>query len=162
MTDITTEKLKFKLELWATHWDKLPTAEIFINDTSCHRAEIASTEDKPTQIEFEHTLEEGKEYTLKIVRSGKDKGQTIVENGEIVQDQSLHIKSIEIDEIDLGSLVYEGLYTPEYPEPWATQQRSTGTALPVSFKNVTNMGHNGVWELRFASPFYMWLLEHLY
>ena len=61
MTDITTEKLKFKLELWATHWDKLPTAEIFINDTSHYCSAITSTEDKPTQIEFEHTLEEGKE-----------------------------------------------------------------------------------------------------
>jgi hypothetical protein len=76
-------------------------------------------------IEFEHTLEEGKEYTLKIVRSGKDKRQTVVEDGEIVKDQLLHIKSIEIDEIDIGALVYEGVYTPEYPEPWATQQRSS-------------------------------------
>jgi len=162
MTDTKTEKLKFKLELWSTHWDKPPVAEILINDKSCHRAEIASTEDKPTRIEFEHTLEDGEEYNLKIVRSGKDGHQTVVENGEIVQDQLLHIKNLEMDEIDIGALVYEGIYTPEYPEPWATQQRSAGTELPVSFKNVTTMGHNGTWQLQFASPFYMWLLENLY
>ena len=162
MTDTNTEKLKFKLELWSTHWDKTPAAEILINDTSHYRAEITGTEDKPSVIEFEHTLEEGKEYTLKIVRSAKDTRQTVVEDGKIVKDQLLHIKSIEIDEIDIGALVYEGLYTPEYPEPWATQQRSAGVDLPASFKNVTMMGHNGVWELKFSSPFYMWLLENLY
>jgi hypothetical protein len=68
MTDKNTEKLKFKLELWATYWDKLPVAEIFINDTSHYKSENTGTEDKPTIIEFEHTLEEGKEYTLKISR----------------------------------------------------------------------------------------------
>ena len=162
MTDTNTEKLKFKLELWSTHWDKTPVAEILINDTSHCRAEITGTEYKPSVIEFEHTLEESKEYTLKIVLSGKDKGQTVVEDGKIVKDQLLHIKSVEIDEIDIGALVYEGLYTPSYPEPWATQQRSAGVDLPVSFKNVTMMGHNGVWELKFSSPFYMWLLENLY
>jgi hypothetical protein len=162
MTDTNTEKLKFKLELWSTHWDKIPVAEILINETSHFNSEITGTEDKPTQIEFEHTLEEGKEYTLKIVRSGKDKHQTVVEDGKIIKDQLLHIKSIEIDEIDIGALVYEGVYTPNYPEPWATQQRTTGVQLPVTFKNVTDMGHNGVWELKFASPFYMWLLENLY
>ena len=90
-------------------------AEILINDTSHYRAEITGTEDKPSVIEFEQTLEEGKEYTLKIVRSAKDTRQTVVEDGKIVKDQLLHIKSIEIDEIDIGAGVYEGLYTPDYP-----------------------------------------------
>jgi hypothetical protein len=162
MTDTKIEKLKFRLELWSTHWDKPPIAEIFINDHSHYKSEIKSTEDNPTRIEFEHTLEENKKYNLKIVRSNKSKGQTVLENDEIIKDQTLHIKSIEIDEIDIGALVYEGLYTPEYPEPWATQQKKIGNELPKSFKNVTTMGHNGHWELQFTSPFYMWLLENLY
>ena len=74
----------------------------------------------------------------------------------------LHIKSIEIDEINIGGLVYNGVYTPRYPEPWATMQRESGTELPESFKNVTQIGHNGEWKLTFSSPFYMWLLENLY
>ena len=89
--------------------------------------------------------------------------QTVInEKGDILNDQLLNIKSIEIDEIDLGGLVYDGVYTPQYPEPWATQQREAGVALEESFKNVTRMGHNGTWTLKFSSPFYMWLLENLY
>jgi hypothetical protein len=159
---MSTEKLKFKLELWAEYWDKKPTANILINGHSYYNQEIAGTEKQPTIIEFEHELTEGEKYSLIIERSGKDKRQTLVEDGRIVKDQLLHIKSIEIDEIDIGALVYEGIYTPEYPEPWASQQRQAGKELPKSFKNVTNIGHNGRWELGFASPFYMWLLENLY
>ena len=159
---MSIEKLKFKLELYSTYWDKTPRAEILINNHSHYNQEIKGTEKEPTVIEFEHELTEGEKYSLIIARSGKDIRQTVVENGQIIKDQLLHIKSIEIDEIEIGALVYSGLYTPQYPEPWASQQRQAGNALPESFKNVTTIGHNGRWELGFTSPFYMWLLENLY
>ena len=157
-----TEKLKFKLELWAEYWDRAPRANILINNYSHYNQEITGTEKEPTIIEFEHELTEGEKYSLLIERSGKDSKQTVVEDNCIVKDQLLHIKSIEIDEIDIGALVYEAIYTPKYPEPWASQQQQAGNELPKSFKNVTIIGHNGRWELGFASPFYMWLLENLY
>jgi hypothetical protein len=160
---MATEKLKFKLELHATMWDRPPHAEILFNDKSHFKGDITGTEDKPDVVEFEHELEEGKEYELIINRSGKIKGQTVInENGDVLKDQLLHIKSIEIDEIDIGALVYEGVYTPRYPEPWASQQRQAGMELQESFKNVTSMGHDGKWAFKFQSPFYMWLLENLY
>jgi len=159
---MATEKLKFKLELYATTWDKPPHVEVIINDKSFFKDDIRGTEDKPDIIEFEHELQENEKYELKIVRSGKTNSQTVVENGKMIKDQLLHIKYIEIDEIDIGPLVYEGEYTPEYPEPWATQQREAGNDLKDSFKNVTQMGFNGTWSFRFESPFYMWLLENLY
>ena len=74
----------------------------------------------------------------------------------------MHIQSNQIDDIDIGALVYQGVYKPTYPEPWATQQRQSGVDLPETMKNVTQMGHNGTWTFKFSSPFYMWLLENLY
>ena len=144
-------------------WDKPPHAEIMINDQSHFNGEITGTEDNPDVVEFEQELEEGEKYSLIINRSGKSKNQTIInEKGDILKDQLLNIKSIEIDEIDIGALVYEGVYKPQYPEPWATQQKQADIDLPETFKNVTKMGHNGTWTFSFESPFYMWLLENLY
>ncbi len=160
---MATEKLKFKIELYATMWDKPPVAEILINDQSYFMDEIKSTEDKPHLIEFTHELEEEKEHSLIINRTNKGRNQTVInEKGDITHDQLLHIKRIEIDEIDIGALMFEGEYTPKYPEPWATQQRESGQDLKDSFKNVSQMGFNGTWEFKFSSPFYMWLLENLY
>ena len=160
---MATEKLKFKLELYATMWDKPPHAEILINKHRHFKGDITGTEEKPNIIEFEHDFVEDSLYSLVIKRSGKTDGQTVINReGKIIKDQMLRIKYIEIDEIDLGALVYEGSYTPIYPEPWATQQRESGKALQETFKNVTSMGHDGEWKLDFKSPFYMWLLENLY
>ena len=158
-----TERLKFKIELYATYWDKPPIAEILINGESQYQSKITGTEKEPAVIEFEKELTEGEKYTLTISRSGKGTKQTVLNaEGGIEKDQLLHIKLIEIDEIDIGALVYEGVYTPIYPEPWHTQQVSAGNTPEKSFKNVTAMGHNGTWTLAFESPFYMWLLENLY
>jgi len=158
-----TEKLKFTLELYATMWDKPPHADILLNGQSHFKGYITGTEQKPDIIEFERELEEGKEYDLVIKRTGKGKGQTVVnEKGDILKDQLLHIKRIEVDEINIGALVFEGVYTPQYPEPWATQQRASGNELQEEFKNCTNLGHDGEWKFSFSSPFYIWLLENLY
>jgi len=144
-------------------WDRPPHADIRIDNKSHFKGDITGTEDRPDVIEFKHELEGDNDYNLIINRSGKGKNQTVInDKGDILKDQLLHIKSIEIDEIDIGALVYEGVYTPQYPEPWATQQREAGVELKHSFKNVKQMGHNGGWKLKFASPFYMWLLENLY
>ena len=160
---MATEKLKFKLELYATMWDTPPHAEILVDDQSHFKGDITGTEEKPNVIEFEQELEEDKEYILTIDRSGKGRNQTVVnDKGDVLKDQMLYIKNIVIDEIDIGALVYEGVYTPQYPEPWGTQQREAGFELQHSFKNATKMGHDGEWRLVFASPFYMWLLENLY
>ncbi len=158
-----TEKLKFKLELYATMWDKSPHAEIMVDNQTYFKKNITGSQDKPNVIEFEHECEEDKLYQLVIKRSNKSNGQTVVnEKGDILKDQLLNIKTISIDDIDLGSLIYEGVYTPNYPEPWATQQKKQGHELKASFTNVTQMGHNGTWTFGFTSPFYMWLLDNLY
>ena len=160
---MATEKLKFKLELYSTHWNKKPIVDVKINDKSYFKNEIAGTKENPTLIEFEQECEEGKDYQLILDRSNKDKRQTIVnEKGDLLKDQLLHIKSIEIDEIDLGALLFEGVYRPNYPEPWATQQREAGHNIPETLKNSIDLGHNGTWTFTFTSPFYMWLLENLY
>ena len=158
-----TEKLKIKLELFATMWDKPPHVKILLDGNSHFEGDIKGSEDEPDIIEFENELTEGNEYELTIERSGKTKTQTVInDKGDILKDQLLNIKRIEIDEIDIGALVYDGEYTPIYPEPWATQQRESGQDLKDSFKNVTKMGFNGTWRFKFTSPFYMWLLENLY
>jgi len=166
---MATEKLKFKLELWATMWSKPPHVEVQVNEAerfiTYFDKEISSTIEKPTVIEFEHECDSNYKdgYCLRLKRSGKDIGQTIVDNdGKILKDQCLHIKSLEIDEINLGDLIYRGVYTPNYPEPWYSQQKSLGKEPPDTIDNCDTMGHDGKWEFKFESPFYMWLLENLY
>ena len=159
---MATEDIDFHIELFATFWDKKPTCAIKINDTEVWNGIIDGTEDKPNVIKFNHQLEADKDYHLKLIRQGKDDAQTVVENDQIVKDQMLHIKAISIDEIDIGSLVYMGVYEPDYPEPWKSEQIKLGVDLPKTRKFITEMGWNGTWTFSFTSPLYMWLLNNLY
>lgn len=159
---MATENLKHKLGLYSDYWDKPPYCEILGDHSSYFKGEITGTEQNPNIIEFECEHELEKKHSLVIHRTGKTNRQTVVEDNKIIKDQLLKIKFIEIDEIDLGSMVFYGLYEPEYPEPWATQQRDSGVKLEKSFQNVTAMGHNGKWTFNYTCPFYSWVLENLY
>ena len=159
---MATEKLKFVIELYSEYWNNPPMAEVYINGESQYKDYIKGTKDNPNIISFYYDLNAGNDYDLLIDRSNKTEKETKVVDGKIVSDQLLHIKGIEIDEINIGALVYEGVYKPNYPPRWAMQQKNAGNDLPASFKNVTCMGHNGTWTFKFASPFYTWLLENLY
>ena len=88
---MATEKLKFKLELFATMWHLPPVAEIKLDGRSYFKSEISSTEQDPTKIEFGADLSEGSEYGLTIERTGKRSDQTVIDNkGNILKDQLLH------------------------------------------------------------------------
>ena len=160
---MATEKIKFKIQLYATMWNRPPIAEVLINDHQYFHGQIFGTKDDPNIIEFEHEFEEGKDNSLVIKRTGKIPKETVAGvDGKVIKDQLLHIKTIDMDKIDIGVLVYHGVFTPSYPEPWATQQRAAGVDLPVSLDKCVDMGHNGVWRFTFQSPFYMWFLDNLY
>ena len=59
---MATEKLKFKLELYATMWDRPPHAEILIDDRSYFKGDITGTEQKPEVVEFEKELDIAKRF----------------------------------------------------------------------------------------------------
>ena len=77
---MATEKLKIKIKLYATYWNKCPTAEIKIDGISYFKKEIEAPNETVTEfIEFEHEFEEGKEYKLIIDTQNKDKNQTVLD-----------------------------------------------------------------------------------
>jgi len=48
------------------------------------------------------------------------------------------------------------VYLPEYPEPWAQQQKDQGNVLlPEIHSNY--MGWNGEWQLNLEMPVYQWI-----
>ena len=63
---MTTENLKFKIQLYAQYWDKPPVAEILVGDQSRIKQEITGTEQNPNVFEFYQDLTEGQDYKFVI------------------------------------------------------------------------------------------------
>jgi hypothetical protein len=93
------------------------------------------------------------EHMLKIVHTGKTNN---------TPDQFVKINSIIIDGVNIRDILWTDSFNiPEYPEPWATQQREQGIQLEERVLGQTELSHNCEWHLPFTSPFYEFVMKHV-
>lgn len=156
---MTKDNIKFSIALDSVYWDKPPVAEFRINGNTVWGPQDIT---EKTVAEFSVDFEDEKEYQFEMIRSGKTDKQVKFENNEIVKDQLLSVSNVTIDGVDLGNLIYEIDYYPDYPEIWYNQQKEAGNEPISPLRNMTSFGWNGTWKIKFTSPFYLWLLENLY
>lgn len=64
------------------------------------------------------------------------------------------VKRIELFGISDPKFVWAGVYRPNYPEPWFSQQ----TIVPPAVLPQHNyLGWNGQWQLDFTVPVFVWM-----
>jgi hypothetical protein len=119
------------------------------------------TIDQPDfHIRFQQLMLFDQPHVLELRRTGKTNNQTQVLPDGTFKTQMLYIKTIKIDNIDLRNLVWScSTFTPEYPEPWATEQQALGVELEKQVPGEMYLGHNGTWRFEFTSPIYKFLVE---
>jgi len=156
------ETLHFKVGLSGSSSKKHPKFTISVNNTEFVKTQLTGDANVTEYFEFDVEIQEG-ECSLIIELLNKSKYDTVLDsNGNIVEDLLLNIDSIEIDEMDLGSLLWTASdYRPMYPDKHRLKMSQSGQELPESVKNCVNLGWNGRWILPFTSPYYVWLLEHI-
>ena len=144
------ELVHVKLGISGTYWDKKPQYRVEFNDTIMAQGEITADSNVTQYVEFDCEYDT-QEVLLQVFLTNKTNSDT-VENEDktaIVRDMLLNIVSCEIDEIDLGNLIYE-----------LTEFVAEDSSRPT-LKNCVNLGWNGAWCLRWTNPFYIWLLENI-
>lgn len=74
------------------------------------------------------------------------------------QDQeAVIVESVSFFGIEDPKFAWAGIYEPEYPEPWATQQRAQGVVLKQQLTAHTYLGWPGKWRLTFTVPVFTWV-----
>jgi hypothetical protein len=109
---------------------------------------------KETQlVAVELDDEDNTEHELRLVLKNKKTEHTkIDEHGNIVADARLLITDVAFDEIRLGHMfVEQAVYTHDF--------NGTGKAIEDTFYG--ELGCNGTVSLKFSTPMYLWLLEHM-
>lgn len=140
---------KFSCVLDNTHKSCKLGMEIWLDDQ-----QIFNDNHVSNQITFEHEFSDSDgEHELKFILKNKQPEHTkIDESGQIISDARLIIKEIKFDEIALGHMFTElAVYTHDF----------NGTGQPVQDKFYSEMGCNGTVALKFSTPIYLWLLEHI-
>ena len=109
---------------------------------------------KETQsVAVELDDEDNTEHELRLVLKNKTTAHTRVdEHGNIVADALLQITDMAFDEIQLKNIfVEQAVYTHDF----------NGTGETTQDKFYSELGCNGTVSLKFATPMYLWLLEHM-
>jgi hypothetical protein len=92
-------------------------------------------------------------YCMEFELSGKQHYHTVInDKGEILNDHTIEIENLTIDDIELGQIFFDNsVYCHDF----------NGTRAPVEEKFFRTMGCNGVIKFQFSCPFYLWLLENM-
>jgi hypothetical protein len=108
-------------------------------------------ETQPVTVELDD--QDDTEHELRLVLKNKTTEHTQVdEHGNIVADARLAITDLAFDEIKLGHmLVEQAVYTHNF----------NGNGNTTQDKFYGELGCNGTVSLKFATPMYLWLLEHM-
>ena len=108
-------------------------------------------ETQPVAVELDD--EDNTEHELRLVLKNKTIEHTQVdEHGNIVADARLQITDVAFDERRLGHmLVEQAVYTHNF--------NGNGATTEEMFYG--EMGCNGTVILKFTTPMYLWLLEHM-
>jgi hypothetical protein len=148
------EKLNFTIELSGTYWDKKPEYSIWIDDSQIERKIIPTESNELHTVLFSVSLVDGP-HALKIRLENKVGTDTVLKDGNIVQDMLLNIESITVDDIDIGNLKWTLSYYQTDNTVFVDSENTN------ELKNCVNLGWNGAYILNFSCPYYLWLLENL-
>jgi len=93
------------------------------------------------------------DHELRFVMKNKQPEHTKIDkDSNIISDSTLTLTNIEFDEIQLGQIVSDlAVYAHDF--------NGTGKVTQGRFYGV--MGCNGTVSLKFTTPIYLWLLEHM-
>ena len=119
-------------------------------DGKCVTDITSLTETTDLKFEFE---EADCEHCVEFVLKNKTAEHTTVDaQGNIVNDSTIKLKNICLDELDITNIVQNVV---KYHHDF------NGTADPIIDEFYREMGCNGRAVLKFSDPVYLWLLENL-
>lgn len=143
--------LTFRVGLSGAYWDRKPAYSVCIDGVEQVSAIIAADAGVVEYAEFTVAVAEDTEHLLEIKLLNKTDSDTVQseDKTEIVKDMLLNVESVAIDDIELGQI------------KWDHSEFVAVDPTRPTLKNCVNLGWNGSYQLKFNSPFYLWLLEKM-
>ena len=92
--------------------------------------------------------------TLTVELLNKTDADTVLDKG---LDKAVIIESISFFGITDPRFAWAGVYKPDYPEPWATEQHNKGVVLKQHLSPHTYLSWPGKWTLTFDVPVFTWI-----
>jgi len=145
---VDTRSYHLRMNVWLTPCisTEPPEIEITLNDDWIYRGPLTTT----TCFGIDRQLPAGpQEFAIKFTNK-RDADTTPTGDKAVVIDR------IEFNDVNSERFAWAGVYRPEYPEPWYSEQTIRPEPL---LKSHTYMSWNGQWTLTFTTPIFTWIHE---
>ena len=144
-----TNNISISCQIGTTNSSAALGLEVWVDDLKFFDTDHVQITEKIT-IEL---AEDEADHELRFVMKNKTSEHTQINTtGDIVADATLVVSEVYFDEIPLGHMLTEqAVYTHDF----------NGTGQLTQDKFYGEMGCNGTASLKFSSPIYLWLLEHM-
>lgn len=137
-------------DLSSSDYDAWLGFDVLLNDKIVFTTEHVSA---PATITIGIVNNDDSEHELKFVLKNKTNKHTRVDDhGNILNDAMLSIANVAFDNVKLGHAFFEQT---------VYHHDANGSQMFGKHKFFGNMGCNGYVSLKFTTPIYIWLLEHL-
>lgn len=136
--------VKLDIHLRPVWHDNPPKINIGIND-DIHQ--IILSEEHIFHYEFIANASS----TLTVELLNKTDADTVPDKG---LDKAVVIESVSFFDITDPQFIWQGVYEPNYPEPWYSEQTVKPEPL---LKSHTYLSWNGRWTLTFDVPVFTWI-----
>lgn len=144
-----TDTLKIKLKINSTDYSVPLGLEVWVDDKCVTDLDHVN---EPVLTNWEISDDEG-QHELRIVLKNKLPQHTKVDaDGNILEDAVLTVDLVELDEISINDLM---VLNAEYSHAYNSDRE------PIVDRFYNVLGCNGTVSLKFATPFYLWLLENV-
>ena len=137
-------------DLSCTNYDAPLGFDVLLNNNVVFTTEHVA---EPTPVTIDVNNDVDAEHELKFVLKNKTQDHTQVdEQGNILSDAVLSIGNMSFDDIKLGHMfVEQTVYYHDF----------NGSKELAEHEFYGDMGCNGYVSLKFTTPIYLWLLEHM-
>jgi hypothetical protein len=98
-----------------------------------------------------------KTTTINFEFAATDICRLIVELINKQDQEAVIVESVKFFGINDPKFVWAGVYEPEYPEPWVSEQQSQGIILKPQLCPHTYLSWPGKWTLTFEAPVFTWI-----
>jgi len=94
--------------------------------------------------------------TFEFYRS-RDTCNLHIEFTDKKDQEAVIIQQVSFFDIEDPKFAWAGIYLPQYPEPWATEQNNAGIVLKSELCSHTYLSWPGQWTLTFGVPVFTWI-----
>lgn len=144
---MVTDDFVCQLTLCPVWWKRPPEVTVMLNGHVRWQGMLETD----LILDWSQSLEKGP-HCLEVMLLGKTNEYTTA-----TKDHAVIIEHVDFFGIRNDKFKWQGVYRPEYPEPWRTEQESQGIELLPELPAHTYLGWNGTWRLDFTTPIFTWM-----